>query len=72
MWGDVDLNGEVDITDAARIMSYVTNPEKYSLSNQAKLNGDVYQNGDGLSNMDALAVRKKLAQLIKELPESYL
>ena len=72
MWGDADVDGDVDITDAAKIMSYVANPEKYPLIPQGLINADVNQNGDGLSNMDALSIRKKLAQIIPELPESYM
>jgi len=72
MWGDADVDGDVDITDAAKIMSYVANPEKYPLTPQGLINADVNQNGDGLSNMDALSIRKKLAQIIPELPESYM
>ena len=36
------------------------------------INADVYQCGDGIGNMDALAVQKKIAQLITGLPESYM
>jgi len=71
MWGDADVDGDVDITDAAKIMSYVANPDKYPLTPQGLVNADVYQNGDGVSNMDALSIRKRLAQIITELPESY-
>lgn len=71
LYGDADLSGDIGISDAAVIMSYVTNSEKYPLSEQALNNADIYQRGDGISNMDALAVQKKLAQLITSLPESY-
>jgi len=71
VWGDADMSGELEISDAAKIMSYVANPEKYPLKDEAIKNSDVYQHGDGINNMDALSVRKKLAQIITELPESY-
>lgn len=70
LYGDADLDGTLAINDAARIMSYVSNSEKYPLSAEALDLADVYQRGDGISNMDALAVQKKLAQLIMSLPES--
>ena len=70
LWGDADCNGVVNINDAAVIMSYVSNREASPITAQGLVNADVYQNGDGLSNMDALSVQKKLAQLIAELPES--
>lgn len=71
VYGDADLSGNLEINDAARIMSYVSNSEKYPLSAEALDLVDVYQRGDGVSNMDALAVQKKLAQLLSSLPESY-
>ena len=71
VYGDADLNGELEISDAAKIMSYVTNPEKYPFTEEQLNVSDVYQRGDGVSNMDALSVRKRLAQIISELPESY-
>lgn len=70
IYGDVNNNGEVDITDAAKIMSYVSNSEKYPLNDKQLDIADVNQRGDGISNMDSLAVQKYLAQIIKSLPES--
>ena len=70
--GDANLNGTLEIDDAVKIMSYVTNKDQYPLSEAALNNADVYQRGDGISNMDALAVQKRLAQLITQLPESVL
>lgn len=72
IYGDADLSGEVNINDAVKIMSYVTNSDQYPLTDEEKNAADVYQRGDGMSNMDALSVQKKLAQLITELPETYL
>ena len=72
LWGDADCNGVVNINDAAVIMSYVSNKEANPLTPQGLANGDVYQNGDGISNMDALSIQKKLAQLLATLPESTL
>lgn len=61
--GDADCDGDVDITDAAKIMSNVSNTEKYPLSDQGYANSDIYQRGDGLSNMDALEIQKYLVQI---------
>ncbi len=72
VYGDTDLNGVVELNDAVMIMSSIADPENYVLTEQQILSGDVYQCGDGISNMDALAIQKYLAQLISELPESYL
>ncbi|MBQ8297249.1 MAG: hypothetical protein IJX77_08220 [Ruminococcus sp.] len=72
IWGDVDGNGELGISDAVKIMSYATDKESCPLTEAEIEIGDVYQKGDGLSNMDALSVQKKLAQIIAELPETYM
>lgn len=70
--GDANLDGEVTIDDVVKIMSHVSSASSYPLTDEEKNNADVYQRGDGISNMDALAVQKKLAQLIQELPESVM
>ncbi|MBQ8297250.1 MAG: beta-mannosidase [Ruminococcus sp.] len=70
VYGDADGDGVVGISDAVKIMSYVTDKEKYPLTDAQIEIADVYQKGDGLSNMDALSIQKKLAQLLSGLPES--
>jgi uncharacterized protein YjdB len=70
VYGDADLNGEVTINDAVNVMSAVANPEKYSLTAQGADNADVNSRGDGISNMDALAIQKYCAQVLQSLPES--
>ncbi len=72
VWGDADCNGEVELNDAVLVMSNAIDSENNPITTQGAENADVYQNGDGLSNMDALAIQKYLAQLISELPESYM
>ena len=37
---------------------------------QGMINGDVDQNGNGLTAKDALSIQKYIAKLIDELPES--
>ena len=53
-------------------MSYVSSKVSYPISAQGLLNADVYMNGDGISNMDALSIQRRLADVILELPESTL
>ncbi|MBQ8296147.1 MAG: glycoside hydrolase family 9 protein [Ruminococcus sp.] len=72
LYGDANLSGEVEISDAVKIMSNVTDKAKYPLTDEETNCADVYQRGDGISNMDALAIQKKLAQLLSDLPESYI
>lgn len=71
-YGDTDGNGNVELNDAVKIMCYIVDEANYPLSDEEKDIADVYQRGDGVNNMDALAIQKKLAQLIPELPESYM
>jgi endoglucanase len=70
LWGDANCDGAVDVSDAVIIMQSLSNPSKYSLTAQGKLNGDVNKNGDGITNADALSIQKYKLELIKELPES--
>jgi len=68
--GDVNGNGEVDVADSIAIMSHVTNPEKFPLTDAQIEAGDVYQQGDGIAITDAVSIQKYLTKLISELPES--
>ncbi len=72
VYGDADCNGEVELNDCVMIMCNIADPESNPLEGQGKDNADVYQRGDGIGIMDALAIQKYLAQLLSELPESYL
>ena len=71
-WGDADCNGEVEINDAVLVMSYVSNKLANPITPQGLVNADVNANGDGISSNDALSIQKFLANILSELPESYL
>lgn len=71
-YGDADCSGNVELNDAVKIMCWIADEENNPMTAQEKDNADVYQRGDGVNNMDALAIQKKLAQLIPELPESIM
>ena len=71
IYGDADCNGEVEIADVVKIMTHLTTPGG-TMTAEGINNADVYQRGDDIGNMDALSVQKRIAQLITELPESYL
>lgn len=70
-YGDADCNGEVEIADVVAIMIHISTPGG-TLTAAGINNADVYQRGDDIGNMDALSVQKSIAQLITELPESYM
>lgn len=72
VYGDADNNGVLELNDAVKIMCWIVDEQNNPMTEQEKDNADVYQRGDGVNNMDALAIQKKLAQLIPSLPESVL
>ncbi|MDE5834374.1 MAG: glycoside hydrolase family 9 protein, partial [Ruminococcus sp.] len=55
-YGDANVNGEVNISDAVLIMQSISNPSEYNLSEQGRKNADVVD-GDGVTNVDALAIQ---------------
>ncbi|MGN0677080.1 MAG: cellulose binding domain-containing protein, partial [Ruminococcus sp.] len=68
LYGDANLDGNVDIADAVAVSAYVGDSKNNSLEPQGLLNGDVQSNGNGLNANDALAIQQYLANIIKELP----
>ena len=69
VWGDSNCDGEVNMADAVFIMQSIANPNKYALSDQGALNADVYENGTGVTNSDALSIQRFKLGLIESLPE---
>ena len=68
LYGDANLDGNVDIADAVAVSAYVGDSEKNSLEPQGILNGDVQGDGNGLNANDALTIQQYLANIIKTLP----
>ncbi len=77
MWGDANCDGEVTVADETLILQVIANPDNYGLGKDQGItsvgiaNSDVYQNGDGITARDAVAVHKWLTGEIEYLPESY-
>ncbi|MBR6069825.1 MAG: DUF4981 domain-containing protein [Ruminococcus sp.] len=67
--GDANLDGKVTIADATAILQSIGNKDKYALSDEAKLNADCCNPGDGITASDALAIQKLDAGLITKLPD---
>nr|MBP7187950.1 hypothetical protein [Ruminococcus sp.] len=75
LYGDANCDGEISMDDAVLIMQSIANPSKYGLSGsdsshmtkQGSLNGDVYNNGDGITPKDALEIQRYLLELINSL-----
>ena len=72
VWGDANCDGKVNLGDAVLIMQSISNPSAFQLTDQGKVNADVYQNGSGITTQDATSIQKFLLQSITKLPESYL
>ena len=70
VYGDANCDGKVNISDAVMIMQSISNPSLFKLTEQGKLNADCSNNGDGVTNADALAIQKYMLKLIDKLPES--
>ncbi|MCR5599747.1 MAG: DUF5620 domain-containing protein [Ruminococcus sp.] len=79
LWGDANCDNGVDLSDAVIIMQSLANPNKYGLNGtdlkhitlQGTVNGDVCENGNGITSADASSIQRKLLGLIPSLPESY-
>lgn len=67
MYGDTNEDGEVNLADAVLIMQNIANPSKYKISEQGKLNGDVDENGDGITSNDAFKIQQFVLGIISSL-----
>ena len=78
LWGDANCDNEVNMADAVLVMQYLANPDTYGLNkpdgitDRGRLNADVYDNGDGVTNSDASAIQEYKLGLVDALPVSYL
>ena len=76
LYGDANCDKEVSVADAVLIMQKIANPSKYDVNGtdekhitaQGIVNSDCFNNGDGVTNKDALAIQQYKLGLIKELP----
>ncbi len=80
VWGDANCNGEVRLNDAVLVMQALGNPDVYGengsdathISSKGIENADVYENGTGLTNQDALMIQKFLINLVDTLDPNKL
>lgn len=68
LWGDVNVDGKVEIADVVAAAAFVGDSENNPLDVQGIVNGDVQNNGDGITAGDVLAIQQYLASIVKELP----
>ena len=75
--GDANGDKEITMADAVIIMQAIANPDKYGvdgtdenhLTKQGLANADCFNQGDGMTSKDALAIQKYTLKFIGELPE---
>jgi endoglucanase len=65
LWGDANCDGKVTIADSTAILQSIGNPDKYALSAQGALNGDVIDNKGGITTADAIAIKGVDAGIVK-------
>ena len=78
VYGDANLDGTVNLSDAILIMQALGNPDMYGISGndathiteKGAINGDVANVGDGLTNSDALVIQEYLLKLVDKLPKN--
>jgi hypothetical protein len=76
--GDANCDSQVSLADSILIMQYLANGDKYGengtdethMTAKGRINADVSESGNGLTNKDALAVQKYMLKIIPTLPES--
>lgn len=69
IYGDANNDSVVSIADAATIMQYISNPDKYAMSDIGKINADVVGGNNGITADDALAIQKYDAKLVDSIEE---
>ena len=67
--GDANNDSAVSIADAAAILQYIANPDKYQLSENGMIAADVVGNGNGITVDDAIAIQKLDAKIIDDFSE---
>ena len=69
IYGDANNDSAVSIADAAAILQYIANPDKYGLSEKGMMQADVVGNGNGITVDDAIAIQKLDAKIIDDFSE---
>ncbi|MBR6623683.1 MAG: hypothetical protein IKK91_07310 [Ruminococcus sp.] len=61
--GDANDDGKLALSDAIAILQTVGNPDTYGLTAQGEYNADIAGDSDGITNLDALAIQRRLLKL---------
>lgn len=76
VYGDANCDGDITLSDAVLIMQSIGNPDSFAaggtdlsaITEQGMINADCYLPGDGVTNLDALAVQNHCLKVIDKLP----
>ncbi len=66
--GDANMDGKVTIADSTAILQSIGNPDKYELSEMGYINADCYEQGNGVTANDAIAIQMYDAKAVTALP----
>lgn len=72
LYGDLNLDGEVDNKDLLLIRRYIADPESVTITEQGIKNADVFRDGT-INNPDLLALRRYISDKTKpeyQLPKN--
>ena len=64
----MNTDGKVEIADVVAAAAFVGDSENNPLGLQGLVNGDVQNNGDGITAGDILAIQQYLANIVTALP----
>ncbi|SEK36744.1 hypothetical protein SAMN02910353_00570 [Ruminococcus sp. YRD2003] len=64
VYGDANCDGKTTVADATSILQSIANKDKYKLSPQGKINGDIIDPGQGITGIDALAIKMADAKIL--------
>ena len=75
LWGDANCDGKVLLNDAVLVLQALGNADAFGtngsdanhITAQGVANADVYENGTGLTNSDALQIQKYCLKLVSSL-----
>jgi len=75
IWGDANCDGKVLLNDAVLIMQSLGNPDVFGengsdtshITAEGMKNADVYDNGSGITNQDALQIQSYLLNMVETL-----
>ena len=60
LWGDANVDGNVELADAIFIMQVLSNPNRYTITDLGRANADVDKSTVGLTANDALFIQEYL------------